>query len=204
LPTDPRIEFGAVTPKLNHLTVNIAGNAVDVPLMRTFLNRSDVRAVLPNLENAGTIDPNDLRFFMGRFPRTLARGYYGDRYVMVGDAAGLVRAFKGKGVTSAVQTGIRAAQTILQHGISYQAFHKQYRRANRDIISDLPYGSGIRLLTILMSRARLLDPIVRAAQQTTLLQSALFDAVSAHASYRKVINQTLNPKVILKILREIF
>ena len=68
-----------------------------------------------------SIEPNHLVYFKGRFPRSLAHNYYGDRYVMIGDAAGLVRAFKGKGVTTAVMTGIRAAETILNHGISHQA-----------------------------------------------------------------------------------
>ena len=27
LPTSPRIEFGAITPKGNHLTINIAGDS---------------------------------------------------------------------------------------------------------------------------------------------------------------------------------
>jgi flavin-dependent dehydrogenase len=61
---------------------------------------------------------------------------------MVGDAAGLVRAFKGKGVTSAIQTGVRAAETILHHGISAAAF-QSYRAANRDILADLPYGRAM-------------------------------------------------------------
>ena len=201
LPADPRIEFGAITPKGNHLTINIAGRVVDVNLMQTFLNDATVRAVLPNLECAGTRDANDLRFFKGHFPCSLARGYYGDRYVMVGDAAGLVRAFKGKGVTSAVTTGIRAAQTILQAGISEQAFATHYRPANEDILSDLPYGRGMRLLTILMAHNKLLRPVLRAARTDPDVQAALFNAVSAHGSYRQVIRHMLRPRSLLAVLR---
>jgi len=201
LPAHPHIEFGAITPKGNHLTINIAGRAVDTKLMQTFLNDPVVRACLPSLEHAGTHDANDLRFFKGHFPCSLARGYYGDRYVMVGDAAGLVRAFKGKGVTSAVQTGIRAAQTILQAGISTQAFARHYRPANWDILHDLPYGRVMRLLTILLARYGLFGPVLRAARQDTDVRTALFNAVSAHAPYRQVLIQALRPRPLLAILR---
>lgn len=202
LPSHPRIEFGAITPKGNHLTINIAGSTVDVVLMRTFLDLPPVRRFLPDLERAGLYDPNDLRFFKGRFPRSLARGYYGDRYVMVGDAAGLVRAFKGKGVTSAVLTGIRAAETILRDGYSKNAFHQGYRFANQDIIEDLPYGRSMRSMVILLSRYGLLDPVIRAAHYNPVLRSALLDAVSAGAPYKQVWRNSLNPKVVWAVLRK--
>ncbi|MEJ2264329.1 MAG: hypothetical protein P8X95_12840 [Anaerolineales bacterium] len=201
LPTHPRIEFGGITPKGNHLTINIAGNSVDTSLMHSFLNLPAVQNVLPNLQDAGSYDVNDLRLFKGRFPRSLARGFYGDRYVLVGDAAGLVRAFKGKGITSAMQTGIRAAETIVRYGISRQAFHRHYRPANRDITDDLPYGRGTRLLTIFLSRYGLLDAVLRAANQSPVLRSALLEAVSAHAPYRQVLEKALRPKIVGAILR---
>jgi flavin-dependent dehydrogenase len=201
LPANPRIEFGAITPKANHLTINIAGQNADARLMEFFLQQPEVRAVLPNLQSARQIDGNDLRFFKGHFPCSLAHGYYGDRFVMVGDAAGLVRAFKGKGVTSAVQTGIRAAHTILEAGITRRAFEEHYRRANADILADLPYGQGMRRMTLLMSRYGLLAPVLRAAQRDPHLRSALFDAVSAHAPYAEVLAQTLRPASVAAILR---
>jgi flavin-dependent dehydrogenase len=188
LPITRRIEFGAITPKGNHLTINIAGADVDADLMVDFLAFREVRRALPCFENAGRFDANDLRFFKGRFPRGLARNFAGDRFVMVGDATGLVRAFKGKGVTSAIQTGLRAAQVILQEGISAHALQR-YRAANRDIIDDLPYGRAMRHLTILASRFGLMDAILRAAETDSSLRHALFNAVSAHRPYRDVIHE---------------
>jgi flavin-dependent dehydrogenase len=198
--SNPRIEFGAVTPKCSHCTINIAGNTVDTPLMDGFLNHPKVKAVLPNLDGDHTQENNHLVYFKGRFPRSLAHNYYGDRYVMIGDAAGLVRAFKGKGVTTAVTTGIRAAETMLNHGYSKLAFREHYRTSNQDIIQDQPYGHTMRLLTIFMSRFGILNSVLRAARTTPDLQSALFDAVSAHALYREVFAKTLRPKNIIAIL----
>ena len=199
--SNPRIEFGAVTPKCSHCTINIAGDRVDTPLMDRFLSHKQVQKVLPEL-NGGQVQQNHhLIYFKGRFPRSLARGYYGDRYVMIGDAAGLVRAFKGKGITTAVMTGIRAAETILEHGYTRQDFHDFYRTANQDIIQDLPYGRAMRLLTLFMSRVGLINPVLRAAETSPDLQSALFDAVSAHALYSEVFAKSLRLNTVLAILK---
>ena len=112
-----------------------------------------------------------------------------------------MRAFKGKGVTTAVITGIRAAETILQYGISEWAFKDRYYSMNKDIIQDLPYGQAMRYFTIFLTRYRLLDPVIRAAKQNLLLQSALFDAASAHAPYQHVIKQGLHLNIIWAVLR---
>jgi flavin-dependent dehydrogenase len=122
---------------------------------------------------------------------------------MVGDASGLVRAFKGKGATSAMQTGIRAAHTILNHGITAQAFQDHYRSANQDIIKDLPYGRGTRLVTLMMSDTGLMGIIIRAARKSPALQSALFGAVSGHTPYQKILTQIFQPKVLWDIMRAI-
>jgi flavin-dependent dehydrogenase len=203
LPRHPRIEFGGVTPKGNHLTINIAGKTVDAPLMQAFLAQQDVRNLLPNFDQAGRFDPDDLRYFKGRFPYSQAQNYYGNRYVMVGDAAGLVRSFKGKGVTSAVMTGIRAAHSILEAGISHSAFHTHYRMANQDIIRDLPYGRAIRVLIILLSRLNLLGAIIRAARLDPRLRSALYGAVSGNTPYRQIWADSLIPTSLWTVVRNL-
>lgn len=199
LPALSRIEFGAITPKGTHLTLNIAGATADADLMDTFLSLPEVQRVLPGLKNVVHSDGNSLPYFKGRFPCGLARNFAGDRYVMVGDAAGLVRAFKGKGVTSAIQTGIRAAHTILHEGISARAF-QAYHAANTDITDDLPYGQVMRHLAILAARFGLIDPVLVAAQSDPGLCRALFDAVSAHRTYREVVRDGFSLSSIRAVL----
>jgi flavin-dependent dehydrogenase len=203
LPKHPRIEFGGITPKDNHLTINISGRDVDAPLMSDFLEQPVVRSVLPNFEQARTLDPHDLRYFKGRFPSSLARNYYGDRFVIIGDAAGLVRSFKGKGVTTAVQTGIRAAETILKAGFTQAAFHDHYRRWNQDLIGDVSYGQAMRLIVIALARSGLMDPLLRAARHETRLRHAFFGAVSGHEAYRTVWANSLAPASLRAVVREI-
>jgi flavin-dependent dehydrogenase len=200
LPSHPMIEFGGITPKCSHVTINIAGQNVDSALMRSFLNEPEVRDVLTDYEQDATVLTEAPLLFKGRFPRSIAKNYYGDRYVMVGDAAGLVRAFKGKGVTTAVQTGIRAADTIMHHGITASAFSDHYRNDNHEIIADLPYGRVMRLVAIYMSRLGLLDAVIRAGRQSPEIRAALFDAVSAHGLYKDVMKKSLNPRSIQSVL----
>ena len=203
LPKEKRIEFGAVTPKGNHLTINIAGPSVDSAVLQDFLQFSEVRPVLPNLEQAGLLDANDLRCFKGRFPVSLAKGTFGDRWVMIGDAAGLVRAFKGKGVTSAVQTGIRAAETMLRVGISAQAFRHHYLPANRDLIRDVPFGRAMRLSAIGLARMGVFEVILEAGKREPRLYEALFEAVSANGPYRRVWANGLSLRSLVAIARSV-
>src|SRR5450759_2431996 len=200
LPATTKIEFGAVTPKGNHLTINIAGKAADANLMDIFLSFPEVRSVLPCLVNADRSHHADLCYFKGRFPSGLAYKFTGDRYMMVGDAAGLVRAFKGKGVTSAIQTGIRAAQVILRNGISTDAF-RAYHTANQDILEDLPYGRFMRILTIAASRFGLMDFALIAAETDPGLRQALFNAVSGNSPYKPIVRSSLSPKTLLAFVK---
>ncbi len=196
LPSTRGIEFGAVTPKGNHLTMNIAGEKVDTHHMDLFLASDAVQSVVPCMSCG--LGENDLAYFKGRFPISVARHFSGDRYVIVGDAAGLMRPFKGKGVNSALLTGTWAAQTMLQDGISAQAF-RRYHGACCVITDDMLYGKTIRALTIRMSKWNLFDVVIALAEQDVALRHALFDAVSAHRAYRDIVHDTVNPRWIARM-----
>ena len=168
--------------------------------MDAFLSFPEVRSILPCLEKPDVANHDDLSFFKGRFPSGLAHQFTGNRFVMVGDAAGLVRAFKGKGVTSAIQTGIRAAQVILREGISADAF-RAYLTANQDILEDLPYGRFMRLLTIAASRFYLMDFALVAAENDPSLRQALYDAVSGHSPYKPIVRSSLSPVTLLAFFK---
>ncbi len=189
LPSIRRIEFGAVTPKGNHLTINIAGGKIDALAMEAFLASPAVQAVLPRPTEPQ--QEGDLVFYRGRFPISQARAFTGDRYVIIGDAAGLVRPFKGKGVYSAFLTGLRAAQTIMTAGVSASAW-QGYHDACRDITGDMPYGKAMRALAMGLSKTHALDVVIALAQQDPRLRRALFDAVSAHQNYRAIVGEMLD------------
>jgi len=191
LPATPHIEFGAISPKGNHLTVNIAGAQVTAAWMDYFL-RGPARNLLPFAGCERSCNPKDFRYYKGRFPTSVAKGFYGDRYITIGDAAGLVRAFKGKGINSACLTGLWAARAIVTAGISARAFEHSYVRDCQEILRDIPYGRFVRHLVINASRLRQVDRVLALAEDHPALRQALFDAVSGDRPYRTIIRQLLS------------
>jgi flavin-dependent dehydrogenase len=186
LPSTPNIEFAAISPKADHLTVNIAGARVTAAWMDYFL-QGPAHKLLSFANRERPHNPKDFRYFKGRFPISVAKGFYGDRYVTIGDAAGLVRAFKGKGIKLACVTGLWAARAIMTVGVSARAFEHSYVRDCQEILSDIPYGHLVRHLVINASRLGQVDLVLALAEDHPALRQALFDAVSGHRSYRSII-----------------
>lgn len=197
LPSLDNIEFGAVTPKMNHLTINIAGFKIKSKAMVAFLKYPPVRRYLPP-----QFDPEDdaINYFKGRFPFQVSRGFYGDRYVLVGDAAGLLRPFKGKGINMSIITAMKAARTIMTTGISREAFARGYERECSEVIEDIPYGKALRRLAIFGSRAGFLDPVIDLARKDPQLEYALFNCVSANKSFKEIFRETRSLNLVFKLL----
>lgn len=200
LPSIKEIEFGAITPKGNHLTINIAGERIDSNSMDRFLIYPPVRSLLPSQEER---IEKELAYFKGRFPISPAKGIYGDRYVIIGDSAGLVRPFKGKGVNSGLITGIRAAKIMMEEGISEKAFEKFYKEC-RDVIEDLPYGRLVRNLAILFSNSKLMPGIINLAKKDEKLRLALLGCVSANRNYKEIVLENLSFKLFFKLISVAF
>ena len=192
----PRIEFGAITPKLDHVLVNIAGENVSSRDLDLFLQMPAVQALLPGFDPAG------INYYEGRFPSSPARAPFGHRYALVGDATGWLRPFKGKGINTAIITGVRAARAMLEHGVSKRAL-ENYRKSCSDLLGDYRYGVMVRRL--MMMGARLcLDPMIDVGKTDPLMYDALFDSVSGHDSYRNIIKRSLKPRLVKKVAARMF
>jgi flavin-dependent dehydrogenase len=178
LPPQPRIEFGALIPKGNHVTLILAGRRLREADMTAFLVRWASRLLPPACDVQGS--------FKGSFPLGPARCLYGDRYVVLGDASGLVRPFKGKGISAAIEAGWLAARTMLTVGVSRRAFDG-FAGARRHLTGDLWYGRLVRWLTGIVSHGGLLTPFLVEARRDASLRQALFDCVSGRTSYRDIV-----------------
>jgi len=183
-------EFAALVPKGNHVSMIVAGPRMSSADMQAFLDSQLVKRLLPHGEVA--------HFFKGSFPVSPARGMFGDRYVTVGDAAGLVRPYKGKGINSALATGGLAARTIMQVGISRQAF-LSFRAGCAALIGDLWYGRMVRLLANFARAYLSLDALVAHAQTDAGLRSVLFDIVSGHQTYRHIVRRRGNLALMARL-----
>lgn len=197
LPTSlPRVEFGAVTPKGNHLTINIAGKRVDAQTMDDFLRLEEVRRVLP--PSLGRLE-SSLTYHKGKFPTLPAKAPTGERYLMIGDAAGFNRPFKGKGINSALLTGVQAAWALLAHGPGAKVA-SHYLAGCSELTGDIPYGRVLRSLTLLASRLRLFRPAFEVAEEQPRLRKAIFDIVSGQETYQRIWKQTRSFRLLGRIL----
>ncbi len=196
LPPIKSIEFGALVPKGDHISVVVAGREVKAGDMDRFLELPEVARVLP----AGARPES---YFKGSFPLGSASNIYGDRYAIVGDAAGLVRPFKGKGINSALLTGRLAANTMLDKGISERAL-KLFYEACSDFTADVVYGRLMRFLAMASANYFSMDRIVALAKRDPAVRRALFDCVSGHRPFREIVHGNLNLPFVTRVLKTVF
>ncbi|MBM4053138.1 MAG: hypothetical protein FJ264_00400 [Planctomycetes bacterium] len=194
------IEFGAITPKADHYTINIAGAKISSKSMDNFLQQPEVTNLLPDnfIKDIDCLD-----YHRGCFPIKPAKYLFGDRYVIIGDAAGLIRPFKGKGVNAACLMGIKAAETMMNVGISKRAFQTSYFTGFNDVIKDLPYAKVVRHFVIWGAYYGFLGAVIQIAKNNPVLKKALFDSVSGRKSYRGILLDTFSFQLSLKILAAI-
>jgi len=184
LPRSTSVDFGALIPKGNHIVVIIAGARLGAHDLAEFLALPEVAALLPqNGQMAG--------LYKGTFPLGPAKGLYGDSFVIIGDAAGMVRPFKGKGINSAIAGGRACAEAILRHGLTREAF-ASFVRSQRHLTGDVWYGRLVRRLVIFTSKHGLLEPIIKQAETNEAVCSVLFDCISGRTSYRDVVLRAEN------------
>jgi flavin-dependent dehydrogenase len=195
LPSLKGIEFGAVTPKADHYTMNIAGAKISSRSMDEFLRIPAVLEVLPKNFKASL---EKLDYHRGCFPIKPASHFVGDRYVTIGDAAGLIRPFKGKGVNSACLMGIKAAETMMDSGISREAF-QTYADSFNEIIKDLPYAHAVRRFVIWGAYYGFMTPIIQIAKDCPALKKTLFDSVSGKKAYRKILIDTMSITLFIRV-----
>jgi len=188
LPNLPGIVFGAITPKRNHLTINIAGPLVSTEAMKRFLDLPKVAEQLPPGYNIENVPGNCHK---GRFPNRMAGLMFADRFVAVGDAAGLVRPFKGKGITSACLSGIRAARVMLDRGVSRRAF-QTYRDSCQEILTDQRFGWLLQRLASAVQRTGTLDGVLALAEHDRSLRHALFQIVSGEEFYYRIFHRAFS------------
>lgn len=191
LPPLPRVEFAALIPKGNHVTVIVAGRSVTSEDVEQVLELPSVQALLSCAQK-----PED--YFKGTFPVGLAHRPFGDRYVTLGDSAGLVRPFKGKGINSALITGHLAATTMLRHGVSHQAFQHFWRDCH-EFVGDIGYGRLVRRAANLVSHYCSLQPVVSLAKTDVDFRRTLYDCVSGRETYRRIILRSGNMGAAMRL-----
>jgi len=197
----PRLEFAALIPKGDYVTLCLLGDDIDENLMEQFFAAPEVRERFPGGEIPGHV--------CHCYPRINirpARPVYGDRLVFIGDC-GSTRLFKD-GIGAAYRTSKAAAKAAVFHGVSAQAFHDHYAPLCRRINNDNRVGKMVFSIASLVQKARfarrgILQMTANEQQQTDSPQrmsGVLWDLFSGSASYTNVFVRTLHPAYIGNLL----
>jgi flavin-dependent dehydrogenase len=199
LPPIRNVEFAAVIPKGNHLTIVEAGKKLTGRAMDQLLAWRPLQEIVP----VGQCREQPPTYYQGSFPTALGRRIYGDRYVMIGDASGLVRPFKGKGVTTACITGHLAAKTMMDRGISHQALDG-FQRQCQELVEDIFFGRLVRLMVGVIHGSGTVDEIIRQARSDEGIRDAMYCCVSGEGAYKTMLARTASVGRAVRIGKAVF
>ena len=200
----PRLEFAALIPKGDYVTLCMLGDDIDEELIDRFFAAPEVRARFPGGEIPGHV--------CHCYPRINirpARPVYGDRLVFIGDS-GSTRLFKD-GIGAAYRTSKAAAKTVVFHGFSAEAFRNYYAPLCRRIDNDNRVGKLVFSVSGLVQKARfarrgILKMTTDEQQQADgprRMSGVLWDLFSGSASYTNVFIRTLHPAYVGNLLKNL-
>ena len=194
----PHLEFAALIPKGDYVTMCLLGEGMDSKVGDAFAAAPEVRACMPPGWNAEARSCQCL-------PHINIRGVarpYADRFVFLGDC-GVTRLYKD-GIGAAYRTAKAVARVVVFEGISAAAFERHYAPVCRSITGDNRMGKVAFLLTRLARRIR---PIRRVLLSVTAADEArpsdrrrlsliLWDIFTGSAPYADIFWRMLHPALI--------
>ena len=197
----PRLEFAALVPKGDYVTLCLLGDDIDDELISRFFNSPEVRNCFPG----GEI-PDHVCHCYPRINIKAARPAYGDRLVIIGDS-GTTRLFKD-GIGAAYRTAKAAAKTAVFHGVSAEDFKNHYAPLCRAINNDNQLGKVVFGFGSLVQKARFARRGVlrmtsheqNQSDSPRRMSGVLWDLFSGSAPYTDVFRRTLHPAYLGSLL----
>ncbi len=198
----PRLEFGALIPKGDYVTLCLLGRGIDRALVEAFLAAPEVRQCLPPSRDDCHCSP-------WISIRGAARPF-ADRMVMIGDS-GVTRLYKD-GIGAAYRTAKAAAVTAIFEGIARADFHRHYWPVCRAIARDNAFGRVTFLVTRQIQKRRyarrgVLRMVAREQKDEAScrhMSTVLWDLFTGSAPYQEVFLRTLHPSFLSRFLWEMF
>jgi hypothetical protein len=195
LPNLPRLEFAALIPKGEYVTVVMLGKEIDKPLIERFLSSREVLACFP----PDWTPPEDFCRCAPAINIAGAVTPYADRLVLIGDS-GVTRLYKD-GLGGAYRTAKAAAATAMFEGISKADFRRHYLPVCRAMAADNRVGKVIFGITRLIQRMpcarRAVLRMTQAEQvsraRTPRMSGVLWDTFTGSAPYRDVFRRFIHP-----------
>jgi flavin-dependent dehydrogenase len=194
----PRLDFAALIPKGDFVTLCLLGSRIDQALIRSFFEHPEVQRCFPPgwraPQNACRCSPK-MSIGKARYP-------FSDRVVLVGDCAAS-RLYKD-GIGAAFRTSKAAARTAVFSGISAGDFAGGYLPEHRKISRDNLYGKFIFGVIHLVKHVNFSSRVVIEALIAEIGKSAdrqhmstvLWDMFTGSAAYKAIFYRTLRPGFI--------
>lgn len=196
----PRLEFAALIPKGEFVTMCLLGEEVDQELVHAFLSAPEVRRCFP---------VDEVPCVCACSPMINVRGVrrpYADRLVIVGDS-GVTRLYKD-GIGASFRTAKAAATTAVIQGISADAFRKSYEPTCGAIAADNAIGHGMFAVSHLFKHVRFTRRAI--LRKTTREQArpdapqrlsyVLWNMFTGSAPYREIFVAALHPGFVVGML----
>ncbi len=194
----PRLEFAAIIPKGDYVTMCLLGDRIDHALVDAFVASPEVKACMPPGWNGAEGSCQCM-------PHINVRGAvkpYADRFLFIGDC-GVTRLYKD-GIGAAYRTAKTAARTVVFEGISEGTFARHYGPVCRNIAADNRAGRAAFLFTEIAQHASLLRKALlhMAVAEQKLpgverhLSGVLWDMFSGSAPYSDIFRRMLHPAFV--------
>ncbi len=201
----PRLEFAAIIPKGDYVSVCLLGEDIDKELVTNFMETPQVRSCFPinwDFECKSCNCSPRINIAGSKRP-------YGDRIVFIGDS-GVTRLYKD-GIGAAYRTAKSAATTSVLHGVSADDFEKHYYPTCRKIENDNSIGKMMFIVTRQIQKRQFARRGVlkmTADEQTDKesiprMSMVLWDMFTGSAPYKDIFIRTLNPLFWSRLLLNI-
>jgi flavin-dependent dehydrogenase len=188
----PRLEFAALIPKGEFVTMVMLGDELDQELVHAFLNDPTVRRCFPTDAKPVVCSCSPL-INMGAKKRP-----YGDRIVMIGDS-GVTRLYKD-GIGAAYRTAKAAASTAVFQGVSAESFERNYWPACKAISSDNAIGKMIFGTSALLKHSKIsrraifrMTALEQEKDKSPHMSAMLWNMFTGSAPYKEIFMSTLHP-----------
>lgn len=198
----PRLEFAALIPKGDYVTLAMLGDDLDDDLIRRFLESPEVRAAIPTSRIPAVCACAPVINVKGP-----ARPF-GDRVVLIGDA-GTTRLYKD-GIGAAYRTAKAAAETAIVHGITASDFERHYLPTCRGIARDNAFGRLIFFFTMAVRKSRFIRKAVlrmttreQGKRKGRHMSGVLWNMFTGSRPYRDVFYDAVKPGFLFGLARSL-
>ncbi|MBF0126650.1 MAG: hypothetical protein HQM02_05500 [Magnetococcales bacterium] len=207
----PRLKFAAVIPKVEYATVCLLGEDIDKELAERFMAAPELKGCFPpDMEwRYGEKCQQEVGQACHCGPRLNVGASlhpYGDRVVLVGDAA-VSRLYKD-GIGAAYITAKASVVTALFFGLSANDFQRHYMPVVKRIAQDNLIGKVIFVITVFYQKlfflrrgmVYMVNREARMAGEERAMSRVLWDTFTGSATYLDIFVRSMHPGFLLRLI----